>query len=324
MANTLSTSGHDEKLASPDTPSLSPQRHQWFLGMERRYWLAIFFIGPAALVIVGALVYPLAYNLWMSLHRFNMTQLYLGRDFIALQNYIDVLQDGALWNAFGNSLIVTLGGLALELPIGMALALALHRKIRGMATFRFIFLLPLLLVPAVVANMWRFLFQFDGVINYLLGWVGYGPFDWSSTALGLTSIVIVVTWQNAPFAFIVFLAGLQSIDPDLQEAAKVDGAGAWRRFRHIILPLMKPFILVVLTIRTMDLLRLFDEGFVLTGGGPGRSTEMLSQLVYTNSFSFFDIGRGSALSLVQTAIIIGFLIFFFAVLRPEGTLHGRR
>lgn len=294
-----------------------------YQGLSPRRWLALLFMGPALVAIAVTLVYPLGYNIWLSLHRFNLTRLYEGQRFIGLGNYADVLSGEHFWNALRNSLLITGGGLLLEIPIGFLLALALHRRTRGRRFFQFAILLPLLLVPAVVAFMWRFMFQFDGVINYLLEVGGVGRIDWSTTEMGLLSIIVVVTWQNAPFAFIVLLAGLQSIDPDIEEAAAIDGAGYWQRFWHVTLPLIRPFLVLVLTIRTMDLLRVFDEGFVLTRGGPGRSTETLSQLVYTSSFTFFDIGRGSTLSLIQTAIIVAFIGAYFLLLQ-RGSLDGRR
>src|SRR4029078_12083786 len=124
---------------------------------------------------------------------------------------------------------------------------------------------------------------------YLLGLAHVGAINWTTTVTGLISVVITVVWQNAPFSFIIFLAGLQTIDPDLWAAAKVDGANAFRRFVHVTLPLMRPFILVVLVIRSMDLLRLFDEGFVLTAGAPARETETLSQRAHTSHLQFFHI-----------------------------------
>lgn len=279
-------------------------------------------MGPALLVIVGTLIFPLIYNLWLSLHSFNLTRLYEGQHFVGVRNYVEALNGEFFWNALKNSLIITGGGLLLEIPIGFLLALAIHRRVRGRRFFQFAFLLPLLLVPAVVAFMWRFMFQYDGVINYLLDVSGLGRIDWSTAQTGLLSIIIVVTWQNAPFAFIVLLSGLQSLNPELEEAAAIDGAGYWQRFWYVTVPLMKPFLVLVLTIRTMDLFRVFDEGFVLTRGGPGRSTETLSQLVYTNTFTYFDIGRGATLSLIQTAIIIAFVAAYFTLLQ-RGRIRGQ-
>jgi multiple sugar transport system permease protein len=283
----------------------------------RKSLAGLAFIGPALAMLAATFLYPLAYNLWLSLHSYNLAELYLGIRFVGLRNYAEILQDPYFWNGFRNSAFLTLACLALELPIGMALALILQQRIRGHSIFRFVFILPLLLIPSVTAYMWRFMFQYDGIVNYLLDVAHIGAINWTTTTAGLVSVVITVVWQNAAFSFIIFLAGLQTIDPDVWAAAKVDGAGSFRRFLHVTLPLMRPFILVVLVIRSMDVMRLFDEGFVLTGGAPARETETLSQLVYTDTFVFFNIGRGSALAIVEGAIVAGavLLIYLSPILR---------
>ena len=276
--------------------------------------MAVLLMAPAVVAIAATLVFPIAYNGWLSLHRFNLTRLYEGQRFIGLDNYIEALTSEHFYGALRNTLLILGGTLAVEMTVGFGLALLLHRYVAGRRFFQIAFLLPLLLVPAVVGYMWRFMLQYDGIVNYLLSLVGLPAVDWSTTEMGLLSVIVMVAWQNTPFALIIFLAALQSIDPDVESAAQLDGAGFRARVRHITLPLIKPFILLVLVIRTMDLLRLFDEGYVLTRGGPGRSTETLSQLVYTNSFTFFDIGRGASLSLIQAGIIVAFIAVYFLVL----------
>lgn len=273
--------------------------------------LGLLFIAPALTTLAATFLYPLGYNLWLSLHSYNLAERYLGMSFVGLGNYLAELADPYFWSAFRNSSILTVGCLALELPIGMALALILHLGFRGHIFFRFVFILPLLLIPAVTAYMWRFMFQYDGIVNYLLGLVHITAVNWATTTAGLISVIITVVWQNSSFAFIIFLAGLQTIDPEIWAAAKVDGAGPIRRFIHVTLPLMRPFILVVLVIRTMDLLRLFDEGYILTGGAPARETETLSQLVYTSTFTFFDIGQGSALTVLEGIIVVAAVLAIF-------------
>jgi multiple sugar transport system permease protein len=282
------------------------------------------FVSPALIVTVATLVFPIAYNIWLSFRRYNLASPYLGNKFVGLHNYIATISGPFFWNALENTAVVTVASLLIELPMGLALALAVNRRLRGHRLFQFVFLLPLLLVPAVAAFMWRFIFQYDGLANYLLGLVDLGRHNWAGTTTGLITIVVVVTWQNTPFAFVMFLAGLQSIDPALTDAANVDGAGPVQRLARITLPLMRPVLLVILSIRTMDLLRVFDEGYILTGGGPGRSTELLSQLAYTNSFQFFDLGAGSAISILQTILIVICLAVYFAVLSPKGADHDVR
>jgi ABC-type sugar transport system permease subunit len=282
--------------------------------LRRRWVMGLCFVAPALLTLAATFVYPLGYNLWLSLHTYNLSELYLGIHFVGLQNYAVELADPYFWSALRNSLIVTFASLALELPIGMALAMMLHRRVRWSGVLRFLIILPLLLIPAVTAYMWSFMFQYDGVVNYVLRLVHVGAVNWAATTTGLISVIIVTVWGNASFSLIIFLAGLQSVDPELWAAAKVDGAGPVKRFLYVTLPLMRPFILVVLAIRTMDLLRLFDEGYILTGGAPARTTETLSQVVYTDTFTYFNIGQGSALAVMEGLIVIAAVLFCFMML----------
>jgi multiple sugar transport system permease protein len=309
LAPTNSTTGALETTPSsswrPGRPPLSRALRKPLIG--------VLFIAPALITLAATFLYPLAYNLWLSLHSYNLAEVYRGIQFVGLSNYAEILQDPYFWNAFRNSALLTLTCLALELPIGMVLALILQERVKGHSVFRFTFILPLLLIPSVTAYMWRFMFQYDGIVNYLLGLAHIGAINWTTTTTGLISVAITVVWQNAPFSFIIFLAGLQTIDPDIWAAARVDGASAFRRFIHVTLPLMRPFVLVVLVIRSMDVLRVFDEGFVLTGGAPARETETLSQLVYTDTFVFFDIGRGSTLAILEGAIVAGAVLLIYMI-----------
>jgi multiple sugar transport system permease protein len=170
------------------------------------------------------------------------------------------------------------------------------------------------LPPVVVGLMWRFMFQYTGIINYCFTLVGLSPVDWTTQITGLISIIITIVWQNIPFSFLLILAGLQSIPNDLIDASMVDGASGAQRLLKIYLPLIRPVIFLILTIRTMDAIRLFDEAFVLTGGGPGRSTETISLFIYRNSFSFFHVGYGSALSIILLFILMIISIFYMRMI----------
>jgi multiple sugar transport system permease protein len=301
----------------PSNHALTVRRSVGHFGsrlLRRRSVMGLCFVAPALLTLAATFVYPVGYNIWLSLYSYNLSELYLGIHFVGFQNYATELSDPYFWTALRNSLLVTLMSLALELPVGMALAMMLHRRVRWHGVFRFLIILPLLLIPAVTAYMWRFMFQYDGIVNYALNLVDIGAVNWATTTTGLASVIIVTVWGNASFSLIVFLAGLQSVDPELWAAAKVDGAGPMKRFLHITLPLMRPFILVVLAIRTMDLLRLFDEGYVLTAGAPARTTETLSQVVYTDTFTYFNIGQGSALAVMEGIAVIAAVLFCFMLL----------
>ena len=271
---------------------------------------AAIFVGPAVLFLGAVMVYPVLFSLWTSLHSYNLAEIYLGEPFVGLNNYIQALSDPYFYHGLLISIIITVSCLLIELPIGFLLAMGINRRVRGAGFFRLLFTLPVLLTPVAVGLTWRFMFQYTGIWNYLLSLINLGPVDWSGTVPGLLQVIIVVSWENTAFAFIVFLAGLQTIPADILDAAQTDGASGVQLLRKITLPMMRPFIFLVLLIRMMDLLRLFDENYILTGGGPARSTETLSMLAYTNMFTFGEFGYGSAISLLQLAIILGFMIIY--------------
>jgi multiple sugar transport system permease protein len=207
----------------------------------------------------------------------------------------------------------------LELVIGLFLALALNRPLEqylagGKKLFRTLAILPVVLPPVVVGLMWRFMFQYTGLINYLLLIIGIEPVDWTTQTTGIITVIITIVWQNIPFSFLLILAGLQAIPKDLFDASRVDGASGSQRLWRIYLPLLRPVIFLILTIRTMDAIRLFDEAFILTGGGPGRTTETISLFIYRDSFSFFHIGYGSALSMLLLLILMVITVFYMRLI----------
>jgi multiple sugar transport system permease protein len=175
-------------------------------------------------------------------------------------------------------------------------------------------ILPVILPPVVVGLMWRFMFQYTGVINFIMMAIGFKSVDWTTHITGVMTIITTVVWQNVPFSFLLILAGLQSVPTDLIESSMVDGASGSQRLFHIYLPLIKPIIFLILTIRTMDAFRTFDEAFILTGGGPGRSTETVSLFIYRNSFSFFDVGYGSALSILLLLLLMIITVFYMRLI----------
>ena len=249
----------------------------------------------------------------------NLAKLYEGERFVAFGNYLRGLTDQYFLNALKVSLIITFSVIILELLIGFFLALVLNKPLeRRLGKFRRLFrtmaILPVVLPPVVVGLMWRFMFQYTGVINYILNTVGIDPVDWTNRITGIIKIIIVVVWQNVPFSFLLILTGLQSVPQDLEDAVMVDGATIWQKIINLYIPFLRPIIFLILAIRTMDSLRLFDEAYILTGGGPGRSTETMSLFIYTNSFSFFHIGYGSALAIILLIFLMIITIFYMRLI----------
>jgi len=200
----------------------------------------------------------------------------------------------------------TCGRRPLAWRLGLALALLLNHEIRGRGVFRAALLVPMMLPAVVVGVVWRLMLNPNfGAINGTLKGFGFNTeaLTWTaSPRLALLSVIVVDIWQWTPFVFLVLLAGLQAIPQEPYEAAKIDGSSQWQTFRYVTLPLLKPAILIALLLRTMDLLRVFDQIFILTEGGPGFATETISLYIYRAAFRFFDFGYAAAMSFVLLAI----------------------
>jgi multiple sugar transport system permease protein len=190
-----------------------------------------------------------------------------------------------------------------EVLLGLALALLLDRAFRGRRLVTLVLLAPYVLSTVVVGAIWRAWFHYDlGFLNATLRSLGLAGLPWLfDPTLALPAIALADIWQATPFCFLILYAGLRSIPPELHEAARVDGAGAWRRFRDVTLPLLAPYLLVAALMRTLDSFKLFDKVYAMTGGGPGNATETLSMHVHRLAFRFFDIGMASAAALVMVA-----------------------
>jgi len=260
----------------------------------RRRRVAAAFLAPAGLVLAGVTLFPALGVVWMSLEQ---RALIRGApEFIGLDNYLRLVSDPRFWNAFGNTAYFTAVSVALELALGLAVALLLSRAGRARPALYAVVLVPWAVPTIVSARMWEWMYNADfGVLNYLLG----GEFNWlGSPLLALHAAILMDVWKATPFVALLLLAGLQAIPRDLYQAAAVDGARPIRIFLGLTLPLLAPVIAVVLIFRTIDAFRVFDAIYVLTGGGPANSTETLSIYAYKVLFQTLEFGYGSALAVV--------------------------
>ena len=265
-------------------------------------------------------VYPIAYAVWLSLHEYSVITPGLSR-FAGLRNYTTALSDPAFWSALGTTFAFTAISVGLELLLGLAMALVMNEAFPGRGALRAIVLVPWAVLSVVTAMMWRSIFEPDlGIANQFLSWLGLpgGDTVWlGQRGWAFAVIVIADVWKCAPFMALLLLARLQTIPSDLYEAARVDGANAWQRFRRITLPLLAPAILVALIFRTLDALRIFDLPYVLTRGANG--TETLSLYAYQQLTVEGIVGRGSALSVITFVVIMGVSLVYLRTLR--GTLR---
>jgi ABC-type sugar transport system permease subunit len=260
---------------------------------------------PAIVVLTTVAVVPLAATIWESLHRHDLRMPWLGFAFVWLANYREAFADPRLLGALGHTVAFAVASVTIEIVAGTALALALDGLVRGRALARVLILMPWALPTVVGALVWRFMFE------------RYGGGAWLSDPIrAWAPIILGDAWKSTPFVALLVLAGLQAIDPALHEAARMDGAGPWRRFRSVTLPLLRPALTVAVVFRMLDAFRVFDFVYVLTGGGPGTATEVLSLYAFTSIFQDLRFGYGSALSVITFCVTGLFALAYIRALAP--------
>ncbi|MDC4224346.1 MAG: sugar ABC transporter permease [Candidatus Manganitrophus sp.] len=281
-------------------------------------------IAPAVLLLAAVALIPIAAAFFLSLQqRLPIFQIVR---FVGLENYRFLAIDPRFWNSLGNTLYFTFLAVALELALGLAVALLLDRAFPGRGWMRAIVLLPWAIPTVVSSRMWEWLYNVEfGLLNFLLMESGLtsGPINWLGDPFwAIHAAILIDIWKSAPFAAILLTAGLQTIPRELYLAARVDGAGAWGIFRHIILPSLRPVILVVLLFRTLDAFRVFDAIYVLTAGGPGNTTETLSIYIYKVLFQTLQFGYGATLAVAMFLCVVGISLLYLALLGRERRLSS--
>jgi ABC-type sugar transport system permease subunit len=273
-------------------------------------------VAPAVGTILLVALFPLGWTLWESLHLHDLRMPWLGRPFIGLDNYVEAVGDVRFREAMAHTLLFTVASVTLELALGCVLALAMNRAFRGRGLVRAAILVPWAIPTVVAALIWRFMFDGDsGIVNAVLTRLGIGAPVWFvDRAAAWVPVVLADVWKETPFVALLLLAGLQGIDPALYEAARIDGASAWRQFRHVTLPLLKPAMLVALIFRTRDAFRVFDLVYVLTGGGPGTATEPIALYTFTSLLQNLRFGYGSALSVTVFLLTFAFALIWVRAL----------
>ncbi|CAM5363007.1 Sugar ABC transporter permease OS=Streptomyces alboniger OX=132473 GN=CP975_23845 PE=3 SV=1 [Streptomyces alboniger] len=280
------------------------------------------FVAPAVLFMLLFFGYPLVRNVVMSFQSYTPKTFFTGEaPFNGLDNWRDVFGDSLFGSALGHTLIFTAGSLAGQFCIGLALAVFFRRRFPLNGVLRSLILLPWL-VPMVVSGVvWRRILDQDtGVLNSFLGLFGFGDSTpWiSSPSFALFSVILVNIWIGIPFNMVILYGGLQEIPKELYEAASLDGASAWRTFRSITLPMLRPVITVVLVLGFMSTVKILDLILALTDGGPADSTQTLGTLTYQNSFVQLDFGAGAVVGNVLILISAVFAVFYLRANRTEG------
>ncbi len=271
------------------------------------------FLLPAILVFGFALLYPVVYGFSLSFFKWALRDIYNKKPlFVGFQNYIDVIRSENFQTSLRVTTIFIFTTLILELIVGLLLALLVEKGVKGLRIFRTIFILPIMIAPIVVGIVWRYLYNPNyGLINYILGAVGIKPIMWlSNPNTAMLSIIITDIWQWTPFVFLLILGGLQTVPDDVLEASIVDGANYFQRLIYVKLPLIKPILAITVVLRLIDAMRALVVMYIMTFGGPGLSTEVLSLHIYKTAFLSQRLGRASAMSvfLILYMLVVSLII----------------
>jgi ABC-type sugar transport system permease subunit len=277
---------------------------------------ALFFLLPS-LIFVGVFsIFPIVESFRLSFYRLILTLPWLGQRIVGLENYSDLLSDPVARDSIGTTLIFIAVTIPLELLFGLGIALVLNHGFRGRGLLRAVVLIPWAVPTVVSSQMWRFIFNDRyGLVNFLLFGADTARYiaPLADPYLAMISIMAAEIWKTTPFAALIILAGLQGISDDLYEAASIDGATSWQKFRHITLPLLKPALLLAVLFRTIDALRVFDLVYVMTQGGPADTTNVLQFYGYKKTFAEGMVGYGSAIAVT---------VFFMSLLLSLAYLHA--
>jgi ABC-type sugar transport system permease subunit len=299
-----------------DTKALSAPHTRPLRGIRINGYF--FFIAPGVTIVLSLTLFPALYGIYISLTNLNLG--YVTSSFVGFENYIRFFTWKDLGLVTTNTLSFVGTVVALQAIIGLAVAIVLDQRLVGHQFVRSIAILPWVLPSVVVGLVFAQIFGGSrlGIANYVLSLIGIKQMAWFSDPLLAMGILIAVsTWRGLPFSVIMILGGLQTLPKDIYEAAAIDGANAWQRFRYITLPLLRPIILITLILGTGGSLNSLDIPLALTGGGPGNATELLSISLYKQSFFHLNIGYGATIGTMMLIANIILIILYLAVLQPR-------
>ena len=284
-------------------------------------WALALYLGPAVLVMALACLYPVLVAFQLGLYDWAMGTPWSSARWVGLGNFISAFGNPRVWSSLGTTLLFAGVCVSAEMVLGIALALALERPVRGMALFRTVFILPMMIAPIAVGLAWRYMFDAQfGLINAVLGAFGIAAQIWlADPALAFVAIVIADVWQWTPFVFIMMLAALAGVDGSIIEASRIDGANAWQMTFWVKLPMVLNVIAITLMMRLIDAFRVLEVIYVLTFGGPGDSTEILALHIYKTAFVGQQLGVAAAISVLLLAVVA---LLSWAALRLSNPLQA--
>jgi ABC-type sugar transport system permease subunit len=285
------------------------RRARWSLASKQAAF-GVAIIVPTLAVLAIFRFLPMVQALYLSVTAYDLVH---PPKFVGLANFVSLLQDPLFLKSARVSLTYVLFSVVPVLPLSLGLAVLFNRSIFIKNVLRSAIFMPVVMPAVVMAVVWTFMYQQDGVINTILGFLGMDPIPWlRSSATALWAVILIGIWRATPYYMVIFLAGLQAIPADYYDAAKIDGASNWATFRHITLPLLKPTMLLVIVMNVIVAMKVFAVPMIMTGGGPADSTRVLPLFIYQTAFEFFDMGRAAAMSVF---LFVGVMLFSFVQVR---------
>ena len=275
--------------------------------MRTPSWVPLVYLGPAVGVMAVASLYPLLAALQLGFYDWSMGTPWTEAKWVGIDAFVAAFRDPAVWRSLGTTLVFAFVCVVAEMTLGIALALALEGQVRGMAFFRTLFILPMMIAPIAVGLTWRYLFDAQfGLLNALIGLVGGGAVPWlAQEHTAFAAIIIADIWQWTPFVFIMMVAGLANVDGAVLEAARIDGATWWQATMRVKLPMVMHVIAITLLMRLIDAFRVLEVIYILTFGGPGDSTEIQSLHIYKTAFVGQRLGSAAAISVLLLLVVAG-------------------
>ncbi|MEA3150186.1 MAG: multiple sugar transport system permease protein [Gammaproteobacteria bacterium] len=281
------------------------------LWQRREKLVALLLLGPAVVYLLALSIYPTIYSLWIAFHNYSLYRRDLV-SFAGIDNFTDLLDSDVFKQSLQVTLVFAAAAVLVELILGFAIAVLLDRKMRGANVLRTLLIIPVLISPVAMGLTFRYIFAPTyGLLTYLMRSAHLPTADWTvSVNWALPVVIFADVWQWTPFVALILLSGMQSVSTEVTEAAELDGLSEWQKLWRIVVPLIRPVLLVVVLIRLIDTIRMFDLVFVMTRGGPGSVTEVLSLFSYVTGFASGDMGSASAIAWV-TLVLVNILVAIF-------------
>lgn len=287
---TTTARGRGPRRGGPRTKSYHVRLGAWWWALPA---LALMLVVIYVTTVAGGFF---AFTNWTGLGDF---------DFVGLQNFVKIFQTPELVGALWNTLFLAVGFLIFANILGLLFALALNRTLKSRYVLRTLVFMPVVVSPIAVSYIWKFIFDYNGPLNQLMTALGQPKQEWlANPTYAIWCILIVMVWQNIGFVMVIYLAGLATVPVEMEEAAALDGAGVFSRFRYVVLPLIQPSVVIATTLTLIQGLRVFDQVLALTNGGPAGATQTLALEVYQQAFTYQQFGFGAALALVLSVLII--------------------